>query len=427
MIRLPLPMFQARRRAMALWLGIPIALVCGCSHFDDSSTHGSLNGLSFEVQGTAEFTDDDRDVKSLSPGGLIRIEQGTLLNVSRSYEVRAGSGNVLYRAYRVHGREQPLDDSGKRWLADAMPYLIRETGAGAGPRVQRILRNGGPAAVLNEVRAIDSDGSKRIYLRELIDNGHLNEDQARDAMHAAEKVSSDGDKAALLIDVEGAYLRPRLREPWFTTAATISSDGDKKNALEHAVERDGANTETLNLASKTAAGISSDGDKAAVLTAIAPVYGPEIRHAYFRAVNSISSDGDRRHVLISVLKAGHSHPDTLADIMRAAAAMGSDGDKKAVIEEAAQYDLGGEPVRTAFVAAVNTIGSDGDRSAALRAVIRNAKPGNALLAGVADSVAKMGSDGDKAAVLKELADTGIADPMPPQLLLRRCEQHRIRW
>lgn len=411
MTKLPLLRFPAKRQRMALLLAIPVALACGCSHCDDDSTRISQNGLSGEVQGSAEFTDDDRDVKSLSPGGLIRIEQGTLLNVSRSYEVRAGSGNVLYRVYRVRGKEQPLDESGKRWVSGAMLYLIRETGAGAPQRVQRILRSGGPAAVLTEVRAIDSDGSKRLYLRELIDNGRLNEDQFRDAMRGVERISSDGDKAALLIDVENSYLKPRLRDCWFTAAGTIGSDGDKKNVLEHAVERDGASAETTNLASKVAAGIGSDGDKAAVLTAIAGVYGPEIRHPYFRAVGSIGSDGDRSHVLIAVLKTGHSHPDTLADIMRATAGIGSDGDKKEVIEAAAQYDLGSEPVRTAFVSAVNSISSDGDRAAALKAVIKEGKPSSALLAAAADSAVKIGSDGDKAAVLRELANAGIADPL----------------
>jgi hypothetical protein len=390
-------------------LAAALVLTCGCSRCYYSETHISMNGLNFDTSGSVEFTDDDRDVKSLSPGGFVRITRGSPLTTWRSYEVRSDMQGILSREYRVYGREQPLDAIAQRWVADGMLQLIRETGAGAETRVQRLVQKGGPTAVLLEVRAIQSDAPKRIYLRELLRNGSLNEQDAREAMQVGKRISSDGDKAGLLIDVADIYLRSRLREPWFAAAATISSDGDRRSVLQHAVSHDGTNPETLILASKSARELSSDGDKAAVLADIAQSYEPEIRIAYFRAVNSISSDGDRCRLLAQILKTEHSDSETVAEILQSAAAVSSDGDKRQVLEQAAQYDLPPGRVLSAFFSAVKTISSDGDRAAVLSAALKCTKPQADLLAHLADSAKQMSSDGDKAAVLSKLADAGVTD------------------
>src|SRR5262245_7208397 len=141
-----------------------------------------LDSRSFEVRGSVEFSDDDRDVTSLSPGGFIRIEEGSWLRTGRSYEIRADSRGRLSRTYQVSGRVQTMDADAQAWASGAMLTLIRETGASAGLRIGRLLKRGGPTAVLREVSEIHSDGSKKTYLRELVERGQLNEMQLREVM-----------------------------------------------------------------------------------------------------------------------------------------------------------------------------------------------------------------------------------------------------
>ena len=133
---------------------------------------------SFEVRGSIEFTDDDRDIKAISPGGYILIEEGSWLRTDRSYEIRADSSGSLSRTYRVGGRAQTMDAVAQAWAAGCVLTLIRESGLGADLRTERLLRKGGPAAVLREVSEIHSDGSRRIYLRELVERGRLNDEPA---------------------------------------------------------------------------------------------------------------------------------------------------------------------------------------------------------------------------------------------------------
>src|SRR5215475_208989 len=70
---------------------------------------------SFEARGSIEFTDDDRDVKSISPGGYVLIEAGTWLRTERSYEVRADSSGSLSRTYRLGGRTRAMDADAQAW------------------------------------------------------------------------------------------------------------------------------------------------------------------------------------------------------------------------------------------------------------------------------------------------------------------------
>jgi len=397
--------------AVALFCGAMFLLSCaGPCNMGEDCWVSEFNGQTVEMHGTATFTDDDRDVKSLSPGGFVRIRDGNWVNAGRVYEVRADYSGHLTRSYMVDGEPKQMNGAAQAWVAAAMLHLIRETGAGAPERVQRILRTGGPNAVLAEVGEIGSDGSKRTYLRELIEHGRLTDDQYRDAMRTARRINSDGDKADLLIEVADVYLKPNVRDAWFSTANTINSDGDKRRVLERAVRQDGSSGETLSLAARSAATINSDGDKAAVLTDIAEDYKPEARSNWFRAANSINSDGDRQHALTVLLRTGNGNPDTLVDLFTTARGINSDGDKARFLSDAAQYPIGSPVAVQAFFAAANTINSDGDHANVLAAVLRGPNHGGPILAGVAESARHINSDGDKARVLSTMADSALDTP-----------------
>ena len=123
------------------------------------------------------------------------------MRTERSYEIRADSSGSLSRTYRVGGRAQTTDADAQAWAAGVMLTVIRESGVSAGLRIERLLRKGGPAAVLREVSEIHSDGSKKSYLRELVERGRLNDEQLRDVHQGVQEQSArTGDKTGLLIE-----------------------------------------------------------------------------------------------------------------------------------------------------------------------------------------------------------------------------------
>ena len=86
----------------------------------------SNNGERLDVKynGYVEFTDDDADVKRLSPGGSLTItESGS--GGARTIEFTADRSGNLTRRFWVGTSEQPFDREGRQWLASALRRFIR--------------------------------------------------------------------------------------------------------------------------------------------------------------------------------------------------------------------------------------------------------------------------------------------------------------
>jgi beta-lactamase regulating signal transducer with metallopeptidase domain len=381
----------------------------GNSHVQVTTRNG-WTSLSVTIDGTVEFTDDDRDVKSLSPNGHFRLEDGGLLS-KRAYEVRADAAGNLTRSYSVGWSTRPMDDQARAWLADTLPQVIRDSGIAAGPRVARFLRQGGPQAVLTEIGRIHSDGSKRVYLEQLFSQATLNPSALKDAARLIRSISSDGDKAQVVSTVDANYFASDLRSYLFDAAESISSDGDKRRVLSDVVKKDGGSLETLARAAKAARHISSDGDKAEVLIEMAGPYRPGggVDMAYFDAANSISSDGDHARVLSKMLASHGDDVNTLTRTLLSAQRISSDGDKARVLKEAVAAYREDTSVRQAFFDAANSISSDGDHQQVLVSLAQKKGIGADTVGNIASSARRISSAGDKARVLIELAGTDV-DP-----------------
>jgi hypothetical protein len=407
------------RKLLLVFFGTFIPLAVTFSAASGESSNWSMkrkwqNGartIELKIAGAVEFTDDDRDVMSLSPYGHFSLKESRWWVHSRRYEVTADGSGHLARFYQVDGEAKPLDNEGRAWLAQIMPEIIRETGAGAGPRVQRILRQRGPSGVLAEIRLIHSDESKRIYLEEVIRNGSLTPEQLSSAMREARNIGSDEEKSEFLIAMAPIYLKDDLRDALFGAVDTISSDDEHRRVLSELVQQDSRSVETLTLALRSAAKISSDDEKAAILREVAERYrGNEVvRRPYFKAADSISSDEERRQVLSAVLKIDGDDRETLVDCLRSAAGISSDEEKAGILIEACHYYTEDDAVRRAFFNVTNGISSDEERARVLSELVHNPGLKLATLQEIAKSAKQISSDEEKAKVLVEIAALGIQD------------------
>jgi beta-lactamase regulating signal transducer with metallopeptidase domain len=406
----PAPLAPSAPRAAMAPLAPPAPVVSqqsGETHVVFTTRNG-WTSLKVKIDGAIEFTDDDHDVKSLSPNGHFTLEEGDWLS-GRGYDVKADAAGNLTKTYSVGRTSKPLDDEGRAWLGRLLPPVIRDTGIGAGPRVVRILRQGGPPAVIAEIGLIHSDGSRRIYLEQLFSQAILNTEQLKDSAKLIRGISSDGDKAQVVIAVDEKYFTGDLRPYLFEAAESINSDGDKRRALSDIIKKDAGNNESLVRATRAARHISSDGDKAEVLVEIADPYraSDELHMVYFEAVNSISSDGDHARVLSKMLERHGDDSDTLARVLRSAEKISSDGDKARVLREAVSSYRDEQAVRKAFFDAAKSISSDGDHQQVLVALVHRQGIGTDTLGGIANSAQRISSDGDKARVLVDLAGANI--------------------
>lgn len=356
-----------------------------------------------DMNGRVEFTDDDHDIKSLSPDGAFRMdEQGS---PDRKYEVNADGSGRLLKTYSEDGRPVPINDAGRQWLASRMPEVIRETGIGASERVRRILQKQGPAVVFSEIGLIHSDGSKRVYLQEYLLHGNPKEAQLSEAMRLASTIASDGEKQELLSSVAPLYLKENLRPEFFDVINTIASDGEHARIITAVVNDDPGDRESLMLAARSAARIASDGEKAQVLISIADHYQGDVgtRSAWFAAVNSIASDGEKHRALSAIVSRAGADRYTLVEVMKSAATIASAGEKASLLIESAPHYTEDPVIRRYFFIAVDSIASDGEKHKVLSAISRNGNLGTPTLQQIFRSAKAISSDGEKSGLLSETA------------------------
>jgi hypothetical protein len=391
------------RSIPALWLlaGAALAAQSGHNHY---RWQNGWNSVEIETSGQIEFTDDDTDIKTLSTDGYFELEQRTHDGTKTLVATPAR------RTYSVNHSTRPFDADAKAWLALILPKYIRESAINAPARVQRILRQKGATAVLADIGKIESDGSRRIYLNELLRTGSLNAEDLREAMRQARKISSDGEKAALLMAVASNFRTPATREDYFYAVDTISSDGEHRRVLSSIIQSYGADREMIARSLRSAKRISSDGEKAGLLVeAAGQLLSDEARQNFFRAADSISSDGERHVVLSAIIRRDGQNKETLDRALHSAAMISSDGEKASILEDAAAYYKDDPALRRAFFDAVATISSDGEHRRVLDALLRRPGLGTETLRDLAHSTATISSDGEKGAVLTELAGLGVKD------------------
>jgi len=366
--------------------------------------------IELEIRGDVQFGDDDISVRTLSPGGYLKLREHSWTR--REVEIRSGNSTQPDVIYRVDGRERPLDEKGREWMAALLPTVIRETGIHAEERALRILRKRGAAGVFEEIDRISSDHSRRQYLSAVVRSGELNPDDLRRAMNRIARISSDHHKANLLLEVASVYASEQLRGAYFDALNTINSDHDRRRVLTQVIEDSRGDAALLAQAGRSVERMSSDHDKAALLRLSSERItsaDPEARRSLMRAAASINSDHDKANVLSALLGPRQLPAEVLDDLLRLAAKIQSDHHKAQVLGLAVQQDLSQASTRTAFFAAVDTINSDHHRAQVLEAVIEQSSA-EGLIDDLARSAQGISSDHHKANVLRKLASRAGTTP-----------------
>lgn len=370
--------------------------------FNFQESNGWWNGLNVRTKGQVEFTDDDSDVKSVSPGGYVSIEE------RRGWTTRKYEVTPTERRYLVNGSSHPIDNEAKAWLAEVLPQVIRDSAVGADARVKRILKQHGPAGILDEIARISSDHAKRVYFNELFANGPLQPDVLRGAARQiGREISSDGEKARLLMEAADTYLKDPspARVEFFDAVGTIASDGEHRRVLSSVLQKDGRNKETLLLCLKSAARISSDGEKARLLTEAADAFAfnSSLAPQFLDAVNALASDGEHARVLMSLMRLNGLTKDTMVLLMKSIARIASDGEKSHVLMRASEFYTSDPGLRTAFFNATATIASDGEHSRVLLSLLARSGLDKESFIEIIRSAEHIASDGEKGRVLRQVA------------------------
>lgn len=332
----------------------------------------SDNGREFHlrIKGKPEFTDDYSDLKSLSAGGSVTIEEKTA-SVTRKLEIIPAADGKLQRTYWVNGAPHELDAEGQQWLSSIILDAVRQSAYDAERRVTRLFERGGAAAVLEEVTKIKGDYAKSVYLRQLLKDRQVDAAAAGKVVQmASHDISSAYEKRQVLTAVAGKYLDDKETMAEFAAAIpTINSDYERGQAIAALVKDRKLTSDHLKIVAPAVAKISSDYEKANALVAILKAGGTDAiaQPAFFEAVNGIQSAYDRARVLSAVLAAKPNN-QTVKLTITSAAGISSDYEKAQVLIAAAKIE--DADIRKMVIEAARGIRGDYERGNVLSAATK---------------------------------------------------------
>ena len=401
-----------RFRARNLPILLALLLSVGCSRFDNELVgefqHRSSDGfrrLQVASTGQIEFTEDERDIQHISPGGHFVVQEKKGLT-TRRLEVEPGPDGKLSRSYTYRGEPRPFDDDARAWFGGLLQGLIRDGGYGAEARAQRILQRQGPVAVLDEISRIKRNHVKRLYFEELAKSDSLDlAAKQRVIRQASEEISSDGEKAELFGKLAAHFWSdPTVRESLILAGNTVHSDGERARLLSHFLEKPDKSAKDLDSILSVIEQISSDGEKSRLLQQVALRYGSgdPVRMAFFRALNTMHSDGERRETLSAFLRNTKLSREDLVEVLESVARLSSDGEKASLLVEMTKHYQEDAALRAAFFKAVDTLRSDGEHRRVLSELVAR-KPAVETLQSILQSTRGISSDGEKAELLVAMA------------------------
>ena len=331
--------------------------------------------VEIRTRGDIAFTDDDRDVRSLSPNSYLFISEQRRGGISRRLELRpTPDGNSAERRYFVDSRDAAFDSEGRDWLARILPTVIRRTGMAAEDRVARILTAKGMVGMLNEISVLESDHVAGKYFRLLLAKANPNGAVLRDIRNqAAREIESDHELAGLLGDnAEKAMADSVARSAYFGAALAVGSDRELRRVLS-ATLRDTLPADGAAQALQGARSIGSDRELAELLMEVGGEHlrTAAVRAAFFEALRSIRSDNEQRRVLTRTADLANLSPEMLSSVMLASRNIGSDRELAVVLMKlAARYPLTGG-LREQYLEAASHIGSDHEKKQALAALAKS--------------------------------------------------------
>ncbi|WP_208505606.1 hypothetical protein [Roseivirga sp. E12] len=402
-------------------------------------THNSgSQRLNVEYDGDIEFADDDKSIKSISRGGYLFIRK-TSFGKRREILAEPNSDGTVEYEYRVGRRKEEWGKEAEEFLADMLLEVIRTTGIGAESRVNRFYKEGGLDGVLKEISAIRGDYVSQIYLKVLLDEKDLNDNELEklaayvprelDSDHYITEVFKDhSDKFFKNEKTTEAFLNAidrmdsdhyvsiilkRAMKEDLSEAATIKvlsaaeimdSDHYKTNVFQDLLKRRDLSDNLIDQIVKSAADIDSDHYATIVLKKALdrPNLSDKAFENLMDAVSNIDSDHYTTETFKSMLNSRQVSDKVVEAVMNKLEYMDSDHYRNVIINDLFDNQAISSKYFDNILNTVNDIGSDHYASQILIKVLKDQDLDSDAYAKVLSRVADIDSDHYKVNILKNV-------------------------
>lgn len=379
----------------------------GVRRWKNSSGVSSFN---IELRGKVEVTDDDKDIKSLSNDGYLKITK-TVFGSKREIVIESLGGGKIRKEYTEGRTKMSWDPQGKDLLGEILPDIVRSTTLAAEGRVNRIFQQGGSAGILAELHKIESDYVKGHYAKLLLEKSIPAAELPRVITTISEVIGSDYYLSKVYQGAIGKLLStPEAADAFFRGTKSIGSDYYKSVVLKEALKKFPASPAQVKVILQSAATMESDYYLSVVLTTLLEENDvkPESLDELVLVSQKIPSDYYRTQVLRKALAKSGLQKNTLKKIVDALASVDSDYYKTAVFNSMADQSAMDADVQ---LQVINLIGKsvDSDYYAAnsLKAILEHQKLSDASFKELVSVAGKMESSNYASEVLRSAAKNDL--------------------
>jgi hypothetical protein len=364
-------------------IGIALFFILTAVRDGEMGWNFNRNSMNFRI-GDADYSlrvKSDGDVDLEPDGsGVAALDGGGSFDVSMRRNgvdrrvLYTSDGGTIERQFFVEGDEQPWGPEAERFVAEAMPIVLRESALDADERIAWLINERGHDGLLDEIELIRSDFAQRVYTVRFAKTAEIAAPELERLMKlTADNMASDFDVRTTLIEVFDAQMPTDAAFTALLRAGeTIASDFDARTVLEHI----GPNMPRT----------------------------PEAADAYLDVARTISSDFDMRLALQPLLTSPDSDDELVARAIDVAGSeIASDFDLRTLLADASGRVGRSEALARAYTTAARSIASDFDQRLVLTALGENAELTPAGWQMLFESAGDISSDFDAATLLTELA------------------------
>ncbi len=329
-----------------------------------------ISSFNVEMRGKIEVTDDDKDIKSISPDGYLEINKITF-GTKRSIVITPEGGGLKREYYE--GREKlPYEPEGRKWLSEILPELLRSTTIAAESRVARFYKKGGTTAVLNEILAIESDYVKAHYANVLMSMNLPVKDYPSVIDKISTAIDSDHYLTEFLEKNMGKFLQDKTStDAVFESCGKMDSDHYKTQVIKEALENQNPSAEAITSILNASGNMESDHYKTEVLTSL--LRKENITDATISEMISATLRIESDHYRMVVLKKALSKPNLSATsfkrVVESVKEIESDHYKTEVLTDLLENKLNND-VNAAIVLVSENIESDHYKTIVLTSLVK---------------------------------------------------------
>jgi len=325
--------------------------------------------INLNSEGKVKFNDDFTAVSSISPGGWVDMTMRIGAETQRArFEP---NGNEVRTQYWRNGKEVPMDAEAWAWVRDFAIVLDRQTAFAIDYRFPKLLKEGGPGRILQEVAAMSSDYAEAIYLMRLIQQVDLTANDLDRTIQATQRINSDYETARVLMAVAAKYdlNAASTRSIFLQALDKLKSDYEHARVLMTFFDKTQVPPELARTVLASAAKIKSDYELGRVLVQMATrkMVTPAIESDYVATIAKLKSDYEHARALTNYLSIYGSDAKRLGPVIEQVSQIKSDYEASRVLQAIATYKPEGQQ-REQYIRVANGIQSEYERKRALAAI-----------------------------------------------------------